>query len=110
MTDIPGTGKISQPEPHKITKTESTNVVSVVNITEIKKKKKETPSEELNWYDQLKYWIFIGLAASLVFIIFSLLNRRFLIFTPLGPLIAVISWYVRKVFTKHSKKLDVFSK
>ncbi len=71
MTDIPGTGEINQPEPDKIPKTETTNVVSVVNITEIKKKKKETPSEDLNWYDQLKYWIFIGLSTSLIFIIFS---------------------------------------
>jgi hypothetical protein len=115
MTYIPGTGTLSSPKTKninpKIQKVSQDELISVVNVTELKKPKKNEDDEPDTdvWYHQLKYWVLIGCSLSAIFAILSILNYRFLYLLPLGPYTAYLSWHIRKKIKPYAKKFDAFS-
>lgn len=108
MTDIPGTGKLSSDSEQK----ETAQVISAVNVRELKRIKKEgpRPQEDLLWYNKLSFWILFGVAASGLVSLLAFINLRFLLLAPLGPTIAVCAWYVRKIVTRYEEKTKGFLK
>ncbi|OGM20868.1 hypothetical protein A2714_00395 [Candidatus Woesebacteria bacterium RIFCSPHIGHO2_01_FULL_38_9] len=109
MTDIPGTGKPSFEVEKK--KMGSITPMAVVNVNEMKKPKAEKPMpNDYLWYNQFKYWLFFGILFGAVFLLLALLNLRFLILAPLGPLVAVVSWKVSRIVRRYDEKTKNFFK
>lgn len=103
MTDIPGTGKFITKEEIKTVSAQVENI-SVVNVHELKKGKQEITEESTVWYYRLNYWILFGFGVSLIFALLALVNWRFLLITPVGPLIGIASWHVKNYVEKIEKK------
>ncbi len=109
MTDIPGTGKLSKEIEKK--KIDNITPLAVVNVNELKKPKVEKPTPEDNlWHNQFKYWLFFGFAAGALFLLLALINFRFLILAPLGPLVAAVTWKVSKIIRRYDEKTKNFFK
>ena len=107
MTDIPGTGKPSALKPEL--RSES-KIISVVNVAEIKKGPLPSTFQKDAWYNEMWFWILVGGAGGVVFILLGLIKKQFLILATMGPVIGFVSWEIRKIFKKYSKKIDVTSK
>ena len=109
MTYIPVTGNFTPPETKIIQKASQSEVITVVNVTELIKPKTPEDLDNENGYNQLKYWMVYGSIGSLVFVILAILDLKFLFLLPLGPYVAYLSWHVRKWVKKYSKHFDAFS-
>ncbi len=112
MTYIPGTGVIAVPktEPKKVVNQPKNELLTVVNVKELKNpEKKEVSHEPEQWYFQLKYWMVFGGIFSAICAIASIINFRFLFLTPLGPYVAYLTWHARKKFKSISKNIDALS-
>ena len=106
MTDIPGTGKI-QTEIEKEMPEEPTKIINTVNIKEIKKKnwQREKPEDKV-WYNTLWAWGLFGVFGGLVFVILALINERFLILSPIGPIAGVLAWFITKLARRFENQKD----
>ena len=111
MTPIPGTSEIRIPSQKMVSLKETgNNLLTVVNVSELKHpEEKEDNSDNLIWYNQLKYWLIFGCIPSLFFIFLSFSNYRFLFLLPLGPYAAYLTWHVKNKIKRFAKKLDAFS-
>lgn len=109
MTDIPGTGKLSLPEDNlkKIPEIP----LSFVNVKELKKKKGIEPSIQVGplWYENIYYWLGLGVFIGLIFFLLSFRYKRFFILTPLGPVATIATYYVRKFVRKFDEKPKKYS-
>ena len=108
MTHIPGTGITSNQMEKESTFSEQkgkdtpSTILSVVNVRELKKPKLERPNEEgAYWYNKAWVWVLFGGFTSLFFVILALINIRFLFLIPLGPIIGLFSWGIRKYVRKY---------
>ncbi len=112
MTFIPGTGTATpvKIDPKNAKKSISSQVISVINVHDIKNPvSKEYVEEDQIWYNQLKYWMMFGGIGSAVFAILSIINVRFLFLLPLGPYVAYLSWHMKRWVRKNAKKFDSLS-
>ncbi|KKQ51586.1 hypothetical protein A2865_01525 [Candidatus Woesebacteria bacterium RIFCSPHIGHO2_01_FULL_39_17] len=88
---------------------EKSSILSIVNVSEIKKSKLEKPKEEDSyWYNKAWAWILFGSFIGLIFVILALINVKFLILIPLGPVIGFLSWYIRRVVRSYDDKTKGF--
>ena len=107
MTDIPGTGKIKLLE--KKTQEISSTPLSVVNVNELKRKKEDPSEVDSIWYEKFHFWLIFGIVISLIFLIISFKYKGFLALIPLGPIAAIISWYIKKIVKKLEPKPKKYS-
>jgi hypothetical protein len=107
MTDIPGTGKLKSLTEN--TQDVPLTPISVVNIKELKRGDSEPIEYSINRYDKFYFWLIAGSVISLIFLLVSLKYRAFWIFVPVGPIAAIISWYVRKIVKKYEPKPKKYS-
>jgi hypothetical protein len=107
MTDIPGTGKIKSDEEGR--QVIPVIPINVVNIKELKRGDKSVVENNSVWYHKLQFWLIIGIVFSLIFLILSLKYKSFLVFIPVGPVTALISWYIRGVLKKYEPKPKRYS-
>ncbi len=88
-SNISSTGEpFPQPQPE---------LYGVINIQEINRSKEIKREDENLWYNKLIYWVAISLVISGICLIIAYFLRSFLFITPLFPIIAVITWSVRKI-------------
>jgi len=81
----------------------------IVNVRELKReKKRKSKTESLNSEDDIKEpigrWLLYGSVISAVFALLGILNIQFLYLTPLGIVIGVMSWGIKKLFNKWNLK------
>jgi hypothetical protein len=107
MTDIPGTGKIPIPEIKKDSNLHTP--MSTVNISELKKGEIEPIKNESLWYGKIQFWLIPGVFLSLIFILISLKYKNFIVFIPVGPIVSIVSWYVKKLLKKYEPKPKKYS-
>lgn len=106
MTYIPGTDK-----KYIEDKNSKPETISVLNIEDLKKSKNpKIIKSPLMWYEKLQYWILFGCVGSIIFVLLSIINIRFLYLAPLGPISAIICWFIKEYFRKPiKKKYDIIS-
>ena len=109
MTDIPGTSKTSFEIEKEKEKINSQPVsLSLVNVHEIKRVKKEGPQLTTNDWSFLKNWLILGSIPSLISIVLAVIfNWEFLLMTPAGPIIALFCWYLWKYLKRYEKEAGV---
>lgn len=73
----------------------------VVNVKDLTTKEEDKPKpEDSLWYNKLTSWISIGAGVSLLLGISAFINKHLLYLIPLPPIIAAVSWYVRRLLRK----------
>lgn len=102
MTDIPGTGKLSEEKEKENPPFET----SVLNVDEIKKPKRERMEGEDKWYNQALYWGLFGALGGLVFVILGIFQVEFLYLSPVIPVAALVSWYIRRLIMRFGDEQD----
>jgi hypothetical protein len=106
MTEIPGTGKIPVPSKTEPIKPSDIQTISAVNVHEMKEKKKNKyipPASEENWYNRAAYWALFGLIGGLAIASLSISRWQFLLFIPIGPVVGVIAWFIRRYAKRFEK-------
>ena len=84
--------------------------VHLVNIEDItKEEEKVGQNREVSSFDRLSTWFAFGTLASLTLLVLSFLEKRFLVLSPFGLIVGLVSWLLRKIFRKF-ENVDVFSK
>ena len=59
---------------------------------------------EEKWTEQLRYWLFFGIGLSAFFSLLGIFNWRFLLFTPLGPILGTYIWLTRRLVKNYEEK------
>lgn len=87
-------------------------LLSVVNVSEINKPTaaKITYPEDNLWYNRLSTWVLVSMVLSLLCLAMAYFYRRFLFIIPLWPMVAVISWYLKRKFRQFEDKNSGFFK
>lgn len=95
-------------KPTNETSNEEHSSLHTLNIAELKKSDIDKKEENI-WYLRLRYWILFGAAGSIIFVLLGLVNWRFLILIPLGPILGYISWYIRRLLRKFNLNDDLIN-
>lgn len=109
MTDIPGTGKVSIKPIPMPKKASDIQTISTVNVHEMKEKKKNKyipPVSEENWYNRAPYWALFGLVGGLLLASLSISKWQFLLFIPIGPVVGIIAWIIRRYIKRFEKSTE----
>jgi hypothetical protein len=74
----------------------------IVNVKEMKRKKKIKNVPDIK--EPIGRWLLYGLVISAFFALLGIINLRFLYLTPLGIIIGVMSWGIKKLFNRWNLK------
>jgi len=74
----------------------------IVNVKEMKRGKKSKSVPDIK--EPIGRWLLFGAAISVFFALLGILNIQFLYLTPLGIIIGVMSWGIKKLFNKWNLK------
>lgn len=105
MTDIPGTGKLSNVN-QGIPQSGKPLPLTVINVSELVNPNKDSQKDQI-WYTKFTTWLLAGSLFSLFFVFLALtVDKTFLVLLPVGPIIGTISWYVKNLAKKFEDKQD----
>jgi len=74
----------------------------IVNVKEMKRGKKNKSAPVI--IEPIGRWLLYGAAISVFFALLGFLNIEFLYLTPLGIIIGVMSWGIKKLFNRWNLK------
>lgn len=94
----------SQKQTNQANDSSRIHSLNVSELKEAQKPKKKVVTSD-RWYDKLQYWLLFGVLLMLPVIVVGIFQNKFLIITPLGPVLGVISYFIRRFVKLHN--LDV---
>ncbi len=77
----------------------------VVNVKELKKEKElkdKIPKKSQKKMEPLYIWILYGTGAGIIFILLAFINIQFIYLAPLGPILGIVGWVIKKILYKFS--------
>lgn len=92
----------------KNNKVSTNNLLNVVNVGEMKMTKwnKPIPEDEL-WHNRLSTWLIGGFTIGITTAMLSYFNLSLLLVAPLGPIAALLSWYIKKILRRTKDMNDL---
>jgi len=102
------TSETSTNKPTENNKTPPNGLLNIVNVTDLNTSKwnKPVPEDEL-WHNRLSTWLIGGFTAGITIAMLSYFNRSLLVVSPLGPIAALLSWYIKKILRRSKYMNDL---